>query len=52
MGIWSAKGPNAVIDVGVLPMIWMLAGLTSFFVHALTILILYGRNKTSEGEIK
>jgi hypothetical protein len=52
MGIWFVKGPNAVIDVGVLPMIWMLAGLTSFFVHALTILILYGRDNTFKGETK
>jgi hypothetical protein len=52
MGIWFVKGPNAVIDVGVLPIIWMLAGLTCFFVHALTILILYGRDKTFEGGTK
>jgi hypothetical protein len=45
MGIWFAKGPDAVIDVGVLPIIWMLAGMTCFFVHALTILILYGRSE-------
>jgi hypothetical protein len=52
MGIWSIKGPRATIDVGVLPMIWMFAGTIAFFVHALTILILYGRDKTCEGEIK
>jgi len=52
MGIWSIKGPHAAIDVGVLPMIWMFAGTVAFFVHALTILILYGRDKTCEGDIK
>lgn len=52
MGIWLIKGPRATIDVGVLPMIWMFAGIVCFFVHALTILILYGRDKTCEGEIK
>lgn len=48
MGIWSIKGHRATIDVNVLPMIWMFAGTVSFFVHALTILILYGRGQSNE----
>ncbi|MBM4102491.1 MAG: hypothetical protein FJ263_00365 [Planctomycetes bacterium] len=52
MGIWMIKGIRGTIDVNVLPMIWMLAGITCIFVHALSILILYGRDKTSEGETK
>jgi hypothetical protein len=52
MGIWMIKGLRGTIDVNVLPMIWLLAGLTCFFVHALSILILYGRDNTFKGETK
>jgi hypothetical protein len=52
MGIWMIKGIRGTIDVNMLPTIWLLAGITCFFVHALTILILYGRDKTFEGETK
>ena len=52
MGIFFAKGLRGTVDVEVLALICMLAGMTCFFVHALTILILYGRNKTFEGETK
>jgi hypothetical protein len=52
MGILFGKGLRGTIDVDFLAIICMLAGMTAFFVHALTILILYGRDKTSEGETK
>jgi hypothetical protein len=45
MGLWFVKGSQATIDIGVLPIIWLLGGMTAFFVHALTILILYGRSE-------
>ena len=45
MGIWEwYKHKNAeTISIEVLPMIWMGAALTAFFIHALAILILYGK---------
>ena len=38
-------GPNANISVTWLPMIFMGAGLSSFFTHSVAILIQYGRGK-------
>jgi hypothetical protein len=40
--------PQATISVGWLPWIFMAAGLTSFFVHAVAILIQYGREPKGE----
>jgi hypothetical protein len=52
MGVMFIKGINGTIHVEVLALICMLGGMTAFFVHALTILILYGRDKTCKGETK
>jgi hypothetical protein len=52
MGIFFGKGLRGTVEVEFLAIICMLAGITCFFVHALTILILYGRGKTFEGETK
>lgn len=52
MGLWWYFRSEGKIDVDVLPWIWMVAFLTCFFVHSLMILILYGRDKTFEGETK
>lgn len=52
MGIWICHGPvkGQMIDVNILPQIWMASGITAFFVQALTTLILYGKdNKAIEG---
>ncbi len=50
MGIWCFQGPNQLINVNVLPQIWMAAFITAFFVQALCTLILYGKdNKMPEG---
>jgi hypothetical protein len=51
-GIYYYGGGKETISVHVLPMICMMGGITCFFAHALTILILYGRDKTIEGETK
>jgi hypothetical protein len=52
MGIWSINGSTKgqMIDVNILPQIWMAAFITAFFVQSLTTLILYGKdNKAIEG---
>lgn len=46
------KGLHGTVDVEFLALICFLAGMTGFLVHALTILILYGRDKTCQGELK
>jgi hypothetical protein len=51
MGTWEIyyyQGGKEIISVHVLPMICMMGGMTAFFAHALTILILYGREKRYE----
>jgi hypothetical protein len=52
MGVLFVKGVDGTISVEVLTLICTLGGITAFFVHALTILILYGRDKIIEGETK
>jgi hypothetical protein len=51
MGIWECYRHQSIetISIHILPNLFMAAGITMFFTHALTILILYGRDKTSEG---
>ena len=52
MGIWSYYRRHGIetISIRILPHLFMAAGITAFFTHALTILILYGKdNKLSEG---
>jgi hypothetical protein len=41
-------GPQATVAVWWLPNIFAAAGLTSFFVHSVVILVLYGRSKNHE----
>jgi hypothetical protein len=41
-------GPQATVAVWWLPNIFMAAGLTSFFVHSVVILVLYGRSNKGE----
>ncbi len=45
MGIWGycRLHERSVISIDVLPLVWSLAALTTFFSHALIILILYGK---------
>jgi flagellar basal body-associated protein FliL len=54
MGIWGAYHYSKIetISINVLPLIFGAAGLTAFFFNSLGILILYGRDKTFEGETK
>ncbi|MEN6308186.1 MAG: DUF2178 domain-containing protein [Anaerohalosphaeraceae bacterium] len=52
MGFWEYYRSEGKVPAEILPLIWMFAGLACFFVHALTILILYGRDKTCQGELK
>lgn len=52
MGFWEYFRAEGKVPVEILPLIWMFAGLACFFVHALTILILYGRDKSCQGELK
>lgn len=49
-GIWGVYlyAGKETISVYALPVICMMGGMTAFFVHALTILILYGREKAHE----
>ena len=52
MGIWDYYRHQNVetISIHILPQLFMAAGITAFFTHALTILILYGKgNKQTEG---
>lgn len=52
MGIWIVHGParGQLVDVNILPQIFMAAFITAFFVQSLTTLILYGKdNKAIEG---
>ena len=52
MGIWDYYRHQNVetISIHILPQLFMAAGITAFFTHALTILILYGKdNKLPEG---
>ena len=50
MGIWIIKGHDQMVDVNVLPQIWMASAISAFFVQSLTTLILYGKdNKAVEG---
>jgi hypothetical protein len=52
MGIWTVKGHDQLIDINILPQIWMTAFITAFFVQSLTTLILYGKdNKITEGGV-
>lgn len=41
-------GPQATVTVWWLPNIFMAAGLATFFVHSVVILVLYGRSKNNE----
>ena len=53
MGIWGycRRHSMVTISIEVLPMIWMLAGMTMFFCQALMTLLLYGKdNKAKEGD--
>jgi len=54
MGIWEYyRHQNiAVISIQVLPYLFAAAGFTVFVSHAIIILVLYGRDKTSKGDIK
>jgi hypothetical protein len=55
MGIWAAYYfylKIETISVHILPNVYLVAGITAFFSNALMTLILYGRDKTSEGETK
>ncbi len=47
MGIWTycMRHDISSVPIRVLPMIWMLAGITMFFSQCLTTLILYGKDK-------
>ncbi len=52
MGIWEyCRHQNLdTISIHILPELFMAAGITAFFTHALTILILYGKdNKETKG---
>lgn len=52
MGIWEycRHHDTFMISIEVLPNLFMAAGITAFFTHAITILILYGKdNKQIEG---
>ena len=51
MGLWFYFRKHGIdsIHIDVLPLLFAFAGFTAFFAHALTILILYGRNK-ADGE--
>lgn len=52
MGIWEYyRHQNAeTISIHILPHLFMAAGITTFFTHAVTILVLYGKdNKNTEG---
>jgi hypothetical protein len=54
MGIWEYYRFHSVntIKIDVLPMLFAAAGLTAFFTHAVTILVLYGKdNKQTEGGV-
>ena len=46
---FSILGPKATISVCWLPNVFAVAGLTSFFVHSIAILVLYGR-RSKNGE--
>ena len=53
MGIWTYYRHQNIetIPIHLLPHLFMTAGITAFFTHALTILVLYGRkNKLAEGD--
>ncbi|OQY07317.1 MAG: hypothetical protein B6I25_02175 [Planctomycetales bacterium 4572_13] len=52
MGIWEYYRHQNIetISIHLLPQLFMAAGITAFFTHALTILVLYGKdNKQIEG---
>ena len=52
MGIWEYYRHQSIetISIHILPNLFMAAGITAFFTHALTILILYAKdNKQAEG---
>ena len=54
MGIWDYYRHQNVetISIHILPQLFMAAGITAFFTHVLTILILYGKgNKQTEGGV-
>ncbi len=50
MGIWEylRLHGNATISINILPLLFAAGGFTSFFVHAMTILILYRRDNCLE----
>ena len=47
MGIWEYYRHRSIetISIHILPILFMAAGITAFFTHALTIIILYGKDK-------
>jgi len=52
MGIWAYRYSQSIetISIHLLPMLFMAAGITVYLTHAITILILYGKdNKNIEG---
>lgn len=52
MGIWAVwqwQSGDETISIHVLPLLFGAAGLTAFFTHALTILILYGKGNQQPG---
>ena len=50
MGIWIYHGPNALINVNILPMCVCLIGVVFWTIESLTYIIAYGKdNKLSEG---
>jgi hypothetical protein len=52
MGIWEycRRQGMAAVSIEVLPMVWTLAAITAFLVHAIMILVLYRRDCQSEGD--
>jgi hypothetical protein len=52
MGIWAYRYSQSTetISIHLLPMLFMAAGITAYLTHAITILVLYGKdNKATEG---
>jgi len=55
MGIWTyyRSQSTETISIRILPHLFMAAGITAFFTHAVTILILYGKDdrQTEGGDV-
>ncbi|MHC4237425.1 MAG: hypothetical protein ACYSOF_02145 [Planctomycetota bacterium] len=52
MGIWLYNGPDALINVNILPMCCCLIGIVFAFIESLTYIIAYGQdNKATEGGV-